>query len=139
MVKTLMCLCMLVVSLAGCQSIAMNGAVRSWQGAQIPDVVRQWGALPTDQQAFGDRKFYVWVYESSAVLPAFTSTQGTIGPGGSFSAYTTGSPGGVITGSCAITFETAASSDVIVGGSWAGGNCCVLTLAGWCGRLPRQR
>lgn len=123
--------------LAGCATATMDRVMSSWEGEHIDTVVKQWG-IPTGEREFRGRKFYVWDTVGSAVVPSSSTTTGSVGPGGTFSATTTTVGGGVISQSCQRMIGVD-SQDRVSSWQWSGNGCCVMTVAGFCATLPNPK
>lgn len=116
------------ILLAGCSGGfgTMDRIMSSWEGAQLDDVISQWG-YPHGKQEFGGRTIYFWDRNVSWTPPATMSGTATqIGNTTYFNA--TAMQGGTINGSCRRTLEVD-SRGYVVGWQWSGNNCPFADIA----------
>jgi hypothetical protein len=129
-------LILLGVFLSGCaaQTELMNGIMSSWQGAQITEVVSQWGP-PHERIEVGGVTYYTWHHNKNAMIaPGMATTSG--------SAYTTvAGKSALTTGSTTTTYTPPSvfygacdrllgvdSNERVVSWNWGGNNCPFMAL-----------
>jgi hypothetical protein len=107
----------------------MDGIMDSWRGANIDDVVKQWG-YPHEERSFNGRKLFVWNRSVQMMMPINTSTVGTLNKIGGTSllqSNTVTYGGGLTNWSCVRIIEVDLQNNV-VGGQWEGNNCPIAEM-----------
>ena len=110
----------------------MDEIMQSWEGAELEQVVSQWG-YPDAQQEFGSNKIYIWKRDRTLSMPMTANTTGYVSSYGTYTGTTTYSGGGVSSWNCDRILEVNAN-DEIVGTQWKGNNCPFAEVAyakGW--------
>ena len=128
-------LCFLFV---GCSvSSVMNNAAESWIDTHISQATQQLGH--NFQIAVTDiGTIYTWQHNVNMRTPLHTTSTvyGSPESGYSINSATTG--GQILNGSCQISLITNEKNHVIKT-YWQGNDCCVMTVAGWCGSLVNKK
>ena len=114
---------LLVTLLTACSggNGVMDEIMRSWEGAELEEVVSQWG-YPDAQQEYGANKIYVWKRDVTYNMPTQARTTGYVNSYGYYSGRTTFSGGGVSSWNCDRILEVS-SEDKVIGTQWKGNNC----------------
>jgi len=117
----LMALLALLLTPSGCStSKTMQGIMSSWAGANISEVVSQWG-YPDEEREFQGKKLYIWNHNKSAYVPRTSNTTATA-YGNTIYAQSQSSGGYTLQGNCVRILEVDATGTV-TSWQWKGNNC----------------
>ena len=109
------------ITLSGCSiTSTMNGIMSSWVGANIDEVVTQWG-YPHEQREFRGKNLYVWNRNTTLTMPQTTNTTANV-YGNSVYAQSTTTGGNTTHWSCQRILEVDGNGTV-VSYQWGGNNC----------------
>ncbi|PCI66631.1 MAG: hypothetical protein COB26_10970 [Piscirickettsiaceae bacterium] len=110
-----------LVIVSGCSiTNTMNGIMSSWVGANIDEVVAQWG-YPHEQREFRGRTLYVWNRNTTLTMPQTTNTTANV-YGNTVYAQSTTTGGNTTHWSCQRILEVNENGTVI-SYQWGGNNC----------------
>ena len=126
-----------MLTLTGCSSApVMRNAMDTWIGHPVKEAIHQWGAPSGETQIAGQR-YLTWTRTLHVYLPTTAnSTVSRISPSYSL-VQTTISPGGMVSGTCNVHLQVG-HDQIIRDATFSGNDCCVMTVAGYCGNLPRR-
>ncbi|MGE0643102.1 MAG: hypothetical protein AB7P24_05485 [Nitrospira sp.] len=98
----------------------MQGIMSSWEGANISEVVSQWG-YPDEEREFQGKKLYIWQHNKSAYIPQTTNTMATA-YGNTIYAQSQSAGDYVLHGNCVRVLEINGGGTV-TSWQWKGNNC----------------
>lgn len=124
--KKLFTLPVFIAALTGCASGGfgtMDRVMSSWQGANVDQVIAQWG-YPHEERKIAGRTLLVWHRNVQMTMPAVASSSGTVNKiGGTAYVNTTTTYSGGGTSSWACTRILEVKENTVVSWQWEGNNC----------------
>ena len=113
----------------------MDSAMESWMGSHLDEVILQWG-YPDAEVTIADRHLYYWDRRVSYLFPGTTTgTASVIGDTVYYQSVT--NPPATVYGQCRKIFEVD-QNNRIINWQYDGNDCCVMTISGHCGNLPKK-
>ncbi|WP_416897006.1 MAG: hypothetical protein ACMVY4_16055 [Minwuia sp.] len=122
----------LLCALVGCSTASMDAAMSTWKGQSLDAAVAQWG-YPDSESEIAGRHLYLWGHTTTVALPT-TSTSTALVNGQLVTVETQKTT--PVSSQCTRILEVN-ENDTIVGYDYRG-DCCVMTIAGWCSTIARR-